>query len=169
MKSRLPGSLMMLVAIGISVVVLAVVIATRLTGTSSAPAKTQAPAQEPVHHEDRPASLDCAFHDFMRTHAVVSFYFDVALAKGLPPRFLERTILLADGTRKTFAGSNRPEWNYALDEDGKPTITSPDAATRIVLFGLKLGTPGVLSLEAGVRSNEYRNLGGECRQTNLGG
>jgi hypothetical protein len=169
MKSRLPGSLMMFVAIGISVVVLALVLATRLIGTGSVPVKAETQAQQAAPHEDHPASLDCAFHDFMRTHAVVSFYFDVALAKGHPPQFLERTMLLADGTRKNFKGSSRPEWSYALDEDGKPTITSPDTATRIVLYGLKLGTPGVFSLEAGVRSNEYRNLGGECRQTNLGG
>lgn len=53
------------------------------------------------------------------------------------------------------------------DVDGTPTITSPDGATRILLYGLKLGTDGVLLIEAGIRSNAYRNLGGECRQTNL--
>src|SRR4029079_15110396 len=35
--------------------------------------------------------------------------------------------------------------------------------------GLKLGTAGILSIEAGIRSKVYRNLGGECRQTNLAG
>ena len=36
-----------------------------------------------------------------------------------------------------------------LDGDGKPTITSSDGATRIVLYGLKLGVAGVLPVEAG--------------------
>lgn len=116
-----------------------------------------------------PPSLDCAFHNFTRTAAVVSFYFDVALPKGEAPRFYERAILLADGTRTNFEGEHRPAWSYGLDDDGKPMITSPDGTTRIVLYGLKLGVAGVLSVEAGIRSNVYRNLGGECRQTNLDG
>jgi hypothetical protein len=32
------------------------------------------------------------------------------------------------------------------------TITSPDGATRIVLYGLKLDTGGILLIEAGIRS-----------------
>jgi hypothetical protein len=77
-------------------------------------------------------------------------------------------MLLADGTRKYFTANDRPAWTYGLDGDGKPTITSSDGATRIVLYGLKLGTAGVVPVEAGIRSNVYRDLGGECRQTNLG-
>ncbi len=76
---------------------------------------------------------------------------------------------MADGTRTNFDGDDRPAWTDGLDGDGKPTIISADGATRIVLYGLKLGVAGVLPVEAGIRSNEYRNLGGECRQTNLGG
>ena len=49
------------------------------------------------------------------------------------------------------------------------SFTSSDGATRIVLYGLKLGAAGVFPVEAGIRSNVYRNLGGECRQSNLGG
>ena len=60
-------------------------------------------------------------------------------------------------------------WTYGLDGDGKPMLTSSDGATRIVLYGLKLGAAGVFPVEAGIRSNVYRNLGGECRQSNLGG
>ncbi len=96
-------------------------------------------------------------------------YFDVALAMGEQPRFFERAIASADQHRKNFDCDQRPTWTYSLDADGKPTIISSDAATRIVLYGLKLGVAGVLPVEAGIRSNEYRNLGGECRQTNLVG
>lgn len=103
----------------------------------------------------------------MRTRAVVSFYFDVDLSTPDQPRFYERAIVTGDGKRTNFTGNDRPAWGYALDADGKPTITSQDGANRIVLYGLKLGAAGTWPLEAGIRSNEYRNLGGECRQTNL--
>jgi hypothetical protein len=133
------------------------------------PSHVSAEVPEQPAEAGLPRSLDCAFHNFTRTAAVVSFYFDVELPSGEAPRFYERAILLADGARQDFAGSDRPAWTYGLDPDGKPQITSPDGATRIVLYGLKLGTAGVLPVEAGIRSNVYRNLGGECRQTNLGG
>lgn len=116
-----------------------------------------------------PPSLDCAFHDFMRTSTVVAFYFDVVPANAEGPRFYERAIVASDGKRTNFAGSERPNWTYVRDGDGTQKITSPDGATVIVLYGLKLGTAGVFNIEAGIRSNEYRNLGGECRQTNLAG
>ncbi|WP_195930353.1 hypothetical protein [Hyphomicrobium album] len=160
---------MKLMLAGIAAVVLAGFVAVHLAGQPSAPPQEAAEAAQAPSEESLPPSLDCAFHNFTRTSAVVSFYFDVALPKGETPRFYERAILLADGTRSNFAGDDRPAWTYGLDADGKPTITSPDGAVRIVLYGLKLGVAGILPLEAGIRSNVYRNLGGECRQTNLGG
>ena len=114
-------------------------------------------------------SLDCAFHDFMRRGTVVSYYFDVDASESEPPRFYERAIVASDGTRTNFRGDERPAWRYERNSDGEQTITAPDGATRIVLYGLKLDAPGVLPVEAGIRSNEYRNLGGECRQSGLGG
>ncbi len=114
-------------------------------------------------------SLNCAFYDFMHAHIIVGFDFAVALAKGAPPRFEERAEGTGEGPKATFDSDHRPIWTYDNDEDGTPMITSPDGATRIVLYGIKLDTGGVVFSEAGVRSNEYRNLGGECRQVNLGG
>lgn len=169
MKARPSGRSVILTLAGLAAAVLASFAAVHLAGQPSAPQREAAEAPQESSVESLPPSLDCAFHNFTRTAAVVSFYFDVALPAGEGPRFHERAIVLADGTRTNFAGDDRPAWTYGLDEDGKPTITSPDGATRIVLYGLKLGTAGVLPLEAGIRSNEYRNLGGECRQTNLGG
>jgi hypothetical protein len=127
-----------------------------------APPAETAPAPQAL----RP-SLDCAFHDFMRTRAVVSYYFDVVVRSSEGPRFYERAVVQGDGTRTDFVGDRRPAWGYSLDEDGRATLTSPDESTRIVLYTLKLGDAGVRPVEAGIRSNEYRNLGGECRQTNL--
>lgn len=135
----------------------------------SAPPEEAATASEPQTEERSPPSLDCAFRSFLHTGAGVYFYFDAAQSKGKPPRFFERTFVSADGSRKTYSGDQRPAWTYGFDGDRKQVITSPDAATRIVLYGLKLGAPGVMSIEAGIRSNVYRNLGGECRQTNLDG
>ena len=168
MKVRPSGRSVILIGAGIVAAIFLIFVAMHLGPPSAPPEAAIQPPQE-VPEASLPPSLDCAFHNFTRTAAVVSFYFDVALPKGEQPRFYERAILLADGKRTDFAGDQRPAWTYGLDADGKPVITSPDGATRIVLYGLKLGTAGVLPVEAGVRSNVYRNLGGECRQTNLGG
>jgi hypothetical protein len=169
MKARLSGLSVVVMAAGILAVVLMSFVAVHLAGQPTAPPKEAAEVSPELTEESLPPSLDCAFHNFTRTAAVVSFYFDVALPKGEQPRFYERAIVLADGTRTNFVGNDRPAWTYGLDGDGKPTITSSDGATRIVLYGLKLGVAGTLPVEAGIRSNVYRNLGGECRQTNLGG
>lgn len=176
MQSRRFGWLALLTVASVVAVVLVGLTGLNLTGGSSAPPGDQSVtpagdaldvAQEQPEEEALRPSLDCAFHDFMRTRAVVSFYFDVTVSKDEPPRFYQRAIVSGDGARKASEGNDRPVWTYALDTDGKPTITAPDGETRIVLYGLKLGTGGILPVEAGIRSNEYRNLGGECRQTNL--
>lgn len=167
MKAGAPKWYVILTLAGITAAVVASLAAILMfvSGGSSTPPK-QVVRKEPST-ESLPPSLDCAFHDFTRGRVVVSLYFDVALSKGETPRFHERAIVSADGTRTAFEGDERPAWTYSLDEDGQQVITSPDGATRVVLYGLKLGTSGISTIEAGVRSNEYRNLGGECRQTNL--
>ncbi|MEI9902443.1 MAG: hypothetical protein WDN31_22810 [Hyphomicrobium sp.] len=170
MKARPNTQSGILILVSVAAAVLVGFVAVHYAGQPIAPSKEAAEVPQELSDEGlAPPSLDCAFHNFTRTAAVVSFYFDVAILKGEAPRFFERAIVSADGKRTNFTGNDRPAWTYGLDDDGKPTITSHDGATRIVLYGLKLGTPGVLSVEAGIRSNEYRNLGGECRQTSLGG
>jgi hypothetical protein len=166
MNARL--SFVTLLLAGIAAAILASFVPMGWVGQTSEPAQVAEDVSPGPPEEDLRPSLDCAFRNFTRTAAVVSFYFDVELQKGEEPRFYERAILLADGKRQDFAGRDRPVWIYGLDPDGKPQIISADSATRIVLYGLKLGTAGVLPVEAGIRSNVYRNLGGECRQTNLG-
>jgi hypothetical protein len=172
---KLPPSARSVILPALAVVVFALAILGAMHWTNKS--SVEKPAAPLAQDEDTPqpqlaakqdASLDCAFHDFMRTRAVVSFYFDVVREPGSDPEFHQRAIIEGDGTRTNFEGRRRPLWKYSLDEDGKPNLASPDGATRIVLYGLKLGTPGVLPVEAGVRSNAYRNLGGECRQSNLG-
>lgn len=167
MTARASGRLGILAAVGTAAVL-------AIAGTALYLARDSAePSQETAHAPARPAipqrpSLDCAFHDMMRRGAVVSFYFDVVVTKNAAPEFYERTVVESDGRRTSYAGDDRPVWRYALDEDGAPRITSPDGATQIVLYGLQLGSGGVLPVEAGIRSNQYRNLGGECRQSHLG-
>ncbi|WP_072373185.1 hypothetical protein [Hyphomicrobium sp. NDB2Meth4] len=162
------GRSILLILVGIAVVGLAGLGAMHIVSPAATP-----PLIEEVHEAEMPEehtlapSLDCAFHDMMRTHAVVSYYFDVTVSENEAPRFYERAIVAENGTRTNFAGDDRPAWSYSLDDDGKPMITSPDGGERIVLYGLKLGTAGIWPVEAGIRSNHYRNLGGECRQTNL--
>jgi hypothetical protein len=167
MKVSAPKRYVILTLAGITSAVVASLAAILMffPGGSSTPPK-QVVRKEPSTENLSP-SLDCAFHDFTRGRVVVSFYFDVALPKDQKPQFHERAIVAADGTRTAFEGDERRAWTYGVDEDGKQVITSPDGATRVVLYGLKLGASGISTIEAGVRSNEYRNLGGECRQTNL--
>jgi hypothetical protein len=169
MQARPFGRSVILTTAGIAVALLIGLVVVHWAGQPSPPLQEAADVPQEPSAESLPPSLDCAFHNFTRTAAVVSFYFDVELAKGEQPRFYERAVISADGKRTNFAGEHRPAWTYGLDGDGKPMLTSSDGATRIVLYGLKLGAAGVFPVEAGIRSNVYRNLGGECRQTNLGG
>ncbi len=125
-----------------------------------------APTQKPLAAAFAP-SLYCAFDDITRSSIIVAFDFAVAFQKDGSPRFGERYIGSV-GATQTFAADHSPTWPFAHDEDGTPTITSPDGATRIMLYGLKLATPGVLLIEAGLRSNTFRNLDGQCRQANFG-
>ncbi len=123
--------------------------------------------------QDKPAkepTLYCNFYNFMHNAMVVSFYFVVNVADASQSRFSEIFVENADGVRTIYgdAGEPLPVWAYVLDE-GTPTITSPDGETKIILYGLKPKSPGVLWGEAGVRSNDYKNLGGRCRQAFLGG
>jgi hypothetical protein len=111
-------------------------------------------------------SIYCAFDNITRSAIVVAFDFAVAFEKDGKPRFDERYVGIP-GDTQTFGADHSPTWPFAHDEDGTPKITSPDGATVILLYGLKLGTPGVLLIEAGLRSNDYRNLDGQCRQANL--
>jgi hypothetical protein len=113
-------------------------------------------------------SLYCAFNDLQYERIVVAFSFAVTRSKDAPPSFKERAEGTHEGTR-TFDANQSPTWPFAHDEDGTPMITSPDGATRILLYGLKLDTPGVIIDEAGLRSNYYRNLQGQCQQANFGG
>lgn len=164
-----PSWPVILTAGGVATAALAGLVVFQVLEPRSKPAKAQTESTQTEPEEKLPPSIDCAFRPFMHTSAGVYFYFDVAVSKGEAPRFYQRALVSADGSRTSFAGNDRPVWTYSLDGDGKQVITSPDAATRIVLYGMKLGTPGILNIEAGIRSNVYRNLGGECRQTNLDG
>lgn len=138
---------------------------------SSAPPGVTAPVEE-VPAKKPPSSifsptLYCEFYDLSNTVVVVGFDFAVALSKSAPPRFNESYEGTQDGSQ-TFDADHRPNWSYSHDKEGTPVITSPDGATRIMLYGLKLNTGGVVFDEAGLRSNDYRNLDGQCRQANLG-
>lgn len=170
MTAPVTGRTMILTATGVAVALLTGFLALQWFDRKPAvPAKRAVaqPQQPPV--SSLPPSLDCAFTAFMHSSTAIYFYFDVAVSNGAGPRFYERAFVSGDGVRQTYEGDQRPEWTYGIDEDSKPRIISPDGATHIVLYTLKLGSPGISTVEAGLRSNVFRNLGGQCRQTNLGG
>ena len=108
------------------------------------------------------------FFDASHTNIVVAFDFVIGFPGGAAPRFDQRVQASQRGGQTNFDAGQRPVWSYALDEDGAPTITSPDKAIRIVLFALKPAARGVVFVDAGLRSNEYRNLDGKCRQSDFG-
>jgi hypothetical protein len=131
--------------------------------------RTNSPTRQDLPVNAGPATVYCVFYDFTHASVVVGFDFVVAVTDGAPLRFSQRSMAARDGTQISFDADQRPNWPYALDEDGAPQITSPDGATRIVLYGLKPEAKGEVWVGAGLRSNEYRNLDGQCRQNNLGG
>lgn len=171
MTARVTARIMILAATGIAAALLIGFVAMQWSARPAAVASRQDTAetarQPPVSR--LPPSLDCAFTAFMHSSTAIYFYFDVAISEGGSPRFYERAFVSVDGGRQAYAEDDRPEWTYGIDGDGRAGITSPDDATHIVLYDLKLGAPGIRTVEAGVRSNVFRNLGGQCRQTNLGG
>lgn len=111
-------------------------------------------------------SLNCAFHSYTNSELVAGFDFSVSFLPSGLPRLEERRRGVLGSEQIVFDEGQRPIWDFTYDE-GTPTIQSPDGATRIVLYGLKLGEPGTFFIEAGVRSNEFRNLGGLCRQVDF--
>lgn len=169
MKTRLSGRSGFLAAAGIATVLLGGSVAAYLCRQPSAPAQKPPEVATTKPNDALPPSLDCSFTAFMHSSTAVFFYFDVEVPKGEPPRFFQRAFVSADGVRQNYEPAERPAWTYALDGDGRPMITSADGATHIVLYDLKLGASGSLPVEAGIRSNVFRNLGGQCRQTNLDG
>lgn len=118
--------------------------------------------------EAPPPTLNCVFYDAGHANIIVAFDFVIGFPGGAAPRFEQRAQASQKGDPIAFDAGQRPVWSYALDEDGAPAITSPDKAIRIVLFALKPAARGVVFVDAGLRSNEYRNLDGKCRQSDFG-
>ncbi|NSL73132.1 hypothetical protein C6Y62_15070 [Hyphomicrobium sulfonivorans] len=154
-----------LVAVVAVTVVFIAVAARLLSDHSASPVLDTAQVDSNPAERELRSSLDCAFRP--ANHNSIYFYFDVVVNEGVEPRFFERAVVFGDGTRRAYEGDDRPVWDYAVDADGRATITSQNDATRILLYGLRMGLAGVWPVEAGIRSPVFFNLGGECRQANL--
>ncbi|WP_409560559.1 hypothetical protein [Hyphomicrobium sp. MC8b] len=150
----------LLLSAGAAAVLLAGIAIARFVHEPTAPPQKIA-AQSPA------PTLNCVFYDLTHANIVVSFDFAVAFPDGAPPRFDLRSQATRDGNQ-IFNAGERPVWTYAFDDDGAPTVTSPDGAIRIVLFALEPSARGVAFVDAGLRSNEFRNLDGKCRQSDFG-
>jgi len=167
MTARLSGRPLVLAVAGAAAALLIGFVSFQLSGRPSAPVKQDSEKPRAPLEAALSPSVDCSFNAFMHSSTAVSFYFDVALSKSEPPRFYERGFVAADGDRKSFEGGDRPAWTFSRGSENHPTITSPDGETHIVLYGLRIDHPQELLIEAGIRSNVFRNLGGQCRQINL--
>lgn len=140
------------------------------TGRFSSTRPPAALSNDTVGHAAPPKpALYCEFYNLMHSATVVSFYFTVDMTERAAPGVRELFVVEPDGTKTDFADHDEtspPRWAYQPAEEA-PTITSPDAATKIVLYGFKPTQGGTFWFEAGLRSNDYRNLEGKCRQANF--
>lgn len=127
------------------------------------------PPPRPAPEAARPvASADprlyCEFYNFAGRTPKVGFYFD-APREGDYAQIFQRE---ADGEQTIF--DPRPAWTHVRDGD-PPTLTSPDGAITINLYGDAPPATRPASaasggwFEAGLRSVRYLNLEGQCRRT----
>jgi hypothetical protein len=110
--------------------------------------------------------LYCEFYNFVGRAPKVGFTFGIGSAPGSTiPVFTETDQIEADGTRATFGeAAPAPIWSFTAVED-PAVLTSPDGAIRINLYGYDPARRGTKWFEAGLRSVQYLNLDGKCRQS----
>jgi len=127
------------------------------------------PPPRPASEAARPVAaadprLYCEFYNFASRTPKVGFYF-TAPAEGDYAQIFQKD---ADGEQTIF--DPRPAWTYVRDGE-QPTLTSPDGAITINLYGdaRNATRPATAAsggwFEAGLRSVRYLNLEGQCRRT----
>ncbi len=146
-----------LAALGLAAASLAVLNGNRGEGEppqAAAPAAGAAP---------RTPTLYCQFYNFVGRSPKVGFTFAVT-GSAERPVFAQINQLEMDGTRAEFgADGSRPVWTFR-EAEAPATLTSPDGAIGINLYGYDGPRTGTAWFEAGLRSVQYLNLDGQCRR-----
>ena len=108
-------------------------------------------------------TLYCEFYNFVGRSPKVGFAFAIS-DQNERPVFAQVSQFEMDGSRADFGeGVPRPIW--AFDDAQVPaTLTSPDGAIVINLYAYDRTKSGGAWFEAGLRSVQYLNLDGKCRQ-----
>ncbi|MHC2086346.1 hypothetical protein [Methylobacterium sp. CM6244] len=108
-------------------------------------------------------TLYCEFYNFVGRSPKVGFAFAIS-DQDERPVFAQVSQFEMDGSRADFGeGVPRPIW--AFDDAQVPaTLTSPDGAIVINLYAYDRTKSGGAWFEAGLRSVQYLNLDGKCRQ-----
>lgn len=118
---------------------------------------------EPVEPQERQPTLYCEFTNFADRNPRVGFYFAIERRDGSPvyAQIFRRE---ADGTQIDYGtdGARRPAWAFD-GSDNPATFASPEDETVILVYDYDPKRAGAPWFEAGLRSNEYKNLGGKCR------
>ncbi|GJE17334.1 hypothetical protein [Methylobacterium marchantiae] len=131
--------------------------------------RSEAPASGVVRTDDAPQpsrkipTLYCEFYNFVGRSPKVGFTFAVT-DRDSRPDFAQVSQFEMDGSRAEF-GRDTPRPAWAFDDAQVPaTLTSPDGAIVINLYAYDRTKSGGAWFEAGLRSVQYLNLDGKCRQ-----
>ena len=138
------------------------------------PAIDQRSASKHVPEEPAPASgadkrptLYCEFTNFADRTPLVGFYFLIETTT-TPPVYALIFQREKDGSQADFGEGNTPRPAWRLDGSDSPAVLrSPDEAIAINLYDDDTGHHGAAWFEAGLRSIQYKNLGGKCRRSGV--
>ena len=126
-------------------------------GGAAAPTVRSQPAAQPP-------TLYCEFYNFVGRTPKVGFTFTMR-PDATAPVFAQVNQIEADGSRTAF-GAEAPPPVWGFDGSDSPAVlTAPDGAIRINLYAYDAARRGTTWFEAGLRSVQYLNLDGKCRQS----
>lgn len=125
-----------------------------------APSAADVPRKGPTR---KSPTLYCEFYTIVGRSPKVGFAFAIS-DHDERPVFAQVSQFEMDGSRADFGeAAPRPIW--AFDDAQVPaTLTSPDGAIVINLYAYDRTKSGGAWFEAGLRSVQYLNLDGTCRQ-----
>ena len=137
-----------------------VAVALALLGGGGVPPAT--PVADAPRPSPRSPTLYCEFYNVVGRSPKVGFTFAIS-DHDERPVFAQVSQFEMDGSRAEFGSDSRPTW--AFDDAQVPaTLTSPDGAIVINLYAYDRTKSGGAWFEAGLRSVQYLNLDGKCRQ-----
>ncbi|WP_026597348.1 hypothetical protein [Methylobacterium sp. 77] len=149
-----------LVLAGIAAIGSAAIALVVLNGRGETPAT---PVADTPRQSRKSPTLYCEFYNVVGRSPKVGFTFAISDHDSRPV-FAQANQFEMDGTRTEFGReAPRPVWTFD-DAQVPATLTSPDGAIVINLYAYDRTKSGEAWFEAGLRSVQYLNLDGKCRQ-----